>query len=291
MKKSFHLFSIFLISVLLSLFFLHPIVHSQENDTEIEINSSNLSISDQVIRKERLEAEIKDQHSQLLSQLSTYQNDERNFRVAHDQYLRLQTLNSIEGVIASAKNLNLSRNKALHSYLNLLRLKIIEAEGIEMFHKERVLERILSLQGQLDDHSKQVESIVAREEINDLAETFKPISLSITETSYYALSVLTVGKLQAVYDQSAVVGQRIFNEESNTVLAESTNRTRSLAEVDKLMSELPPLFQEIWAEVNHAEGKTQGYRNLYSGLSRKLNTTYSKLSRLVAYFEEIENVK
>ncbi len=289
MKTIFYVLIILSLLVITQQYQFIPVLQAQESGVELSIE--NLSQSDQIIRRERLAVEIEDQHSQLLSQLNTYQNDERNFRVAHDQYVRLQTLNSIEGVVNAAKSLIKSRDTALKSYLNLLRLKIIEAEGIEMFHKERVVERILSLQLQIEEHSSKVELITSREEVNQLAEEFLPISKSITETSYYALSVLSIGKLQAVYDQSVVISQRIMENEGETVLAESTTRARSLAEVDKLMADLPPLFQDIWSEVNLAEERTQGYGNLYRGLTKKLNTIYSNLSRLVAYFEEVENVK
>jgi len=288
MKKIFFVLILFLLMI--AQIRLTSVIKAQESRGS-EITLENLSQSDQIIYRERLEAEIEDQHAQLLSQLNTYQNDERNFRVAHDQYTRLQTLNSIEGVVNSAKSLIKSRNTALYSYLNLLRLKIVEAEGIEMFHKERVIERILSVQFQIDEHSSKVDSVVSREEINELAEEFSSISELITETSYYALSVLSVGKLQAVYDQSVVINQRIIEEEGDTALIESTTRARSLAEIEKLISDLPPLFQDIWSEINLAEERTQGYGYLYRGLSRKLNTIYSKLSRLTAYFEEVENVK
>ncbi len=257
-----------------------------ENNDFADIPASQL-----ILRRERLIAEIEDQHKQLLSQLSIYQDDERNFKVAHDQYQKLQTLNSIEGVVESAKKLVLSRNIALNSYLNLLRLKIIESQGIELFHKERSVEQLVSLQEQLQHHSRKMEGAVNREDVNQLALEFEPLSQSITQTSYYALSILTVGRLQSVYDQSVVINSKILETQSTQVMAESTNRARSLAEIENLIENTPPLFLEMWAEINQAEGKMSGYESVYREINRKLNTIFARLSRLVAYFEELENIR
>lgn len=250
-----------------------------------------LSSSQVILRRERLTAEIQDQRDQLLGQLSEYQKDERRYRVALDQFQRLQTLSSIEEVVAASKKLVLSRNLVLHSYLNLLRLKLVESEGIEVRHKSRTVEQLEGLAQQLLDHSNKVEQINDREAINQLAEEFVPLSESITEISHYALSVLAIGRLQSVYDQSVVVHQRILQKDSEEAVPSNTSRNRSLSEVERLINELPPVFLSVWSKVDQAGDSRYGYRNLYRSITTELNTIYSRLSRLTAYYEELENVK
>ena len=263
----------------------------QEPDSQpVEDDDQSLSNTQLILRRERLTEEISDQHKQLLGQLTAYQQDERQYRIALDQYQRLQTLKSIEEIVEISRKLILSRNKALHSYLNLLRLQIIESEGIEQKHKTRIIEQVEALQIQLTEHSNLAQEISDRERVNQLAEEFEPLAESVSTTSYYALSILAIGRLQSVYDQAVVINQRIREKDEQSQI-ESSARMRSLAEVEKLINELPSLNRTVWTRVDEAESSYQSYEGLYRNLSRDLNSIYSKLSRLVSYFEELENVE
>jgi len=256
----------------------------------LESGEQSLSSSQVILRRERLTQEISDQHKQLLGQLAVYQQDERKYRITLDQYQRLQTLKSIEDIIEVSRKLILSRNTALNSYLNLLRLQVIESEGIEQTHKNRVIEQIEMLQDQLAQHSNLAQEITDRERVNELAVDFQSVADSINTTSYYALSVLAIGRLQSVYDQALVINQRIREKDEQT---QTTNpaRNRSLAEVEKLINELPPLNHQAWMQVDKAESAYQSYEKVYRNLSQDLNSIYSKLSRLVSYYEELENIR
>jgi hypothetical protein len=276
--------------------------YSQEQvDDQVEssqdqenLDSADLPPSQVILTRERLTQEIQDQRDQLLGQLAEYQHDERRYKVALDQFQRLQTLSSIEEVVIASRKLILSRNLVLNSYLNLLRLKLVESEGIEVRHKNQVIGRLEGLQQQLIDHSTRAEDVNDREAINQLAEEFIPLSESIIETSHYALSVLAIGRLQSVYDQSVVIHQRILQKEDgqeNESNALSSSRTRSLSEVDRLINELPPVFLSVWTKVDQTDDSRYGYRNLYRSITTELNSIYSRLSRLTAYFEELENVQ
>ncbi|HQM15977.1 MAG TPA: hypothetical protein PLM16_02090 [Candidatus Woesebacteria bacterium] len=258
-------------------------------DLSIDESSAPAQLSNVILQKERLAEEIQDQHRQLLGQLNQYQHDERQYRVALDQYQRLQTLSSIEEVVTAARQLILSRNLALQSYLNLLRLKLIEAEGIEITHKNQVVVQIESLLELLKEHSAQALNITQREEINQLAESFQEIYFQIRSTSYYGLSILEIGKLQAVYDQAVVINQRIqMANESDS--KQEASRERALLEVNKLIKELPQLFSNMWVNVTLAQEKNDGYESLYRFQSQDLNLAFARLSRLIAYFEELEGI-
>lgn len=264
-------------------------IESNQLDLSVEQATAPAQLTNMVLHKERLVEEIQDQHRQLLGQLTQYQHDERQYRVALDQYQRLQTLSSIEEVVAAARQLILSRNLALQSYLNLLRLKLIETEGIELTHKNQVISQIETLLAVLKEHSAQALNITQREEINQLADSFQEIYDQIRSTSYYGLSVLAIGKLQAVYDQTAVINQRIRAAEERTVISDSS-RERSLLEVNKLIEELPQIFSKMWTNVTIAQEKNNGYESLYRSQSQDLNLVFARLSRLIAFFEELEGI-
>ncbi len=267
-------------------------LESSGDDQSLE-EKQNLDeeVSSQVVRQRaRLQAEIEDQHAQLLSQLNQYQSDERQFRISLDQFQRLQTLQSIEKVVEDSKKLIITRNTVLDYYLNLLRLKLIESEGVEISHQDQAIEQIEILRKQLAVFTSEVKPYSQREEINNYTQQFLPFSERIHSVSYYSLVILAIGKLQAVYDQSVIVNQNIqekYKGESTLV----NSKDRSLNEINKLLKELPPDFSALWLKVAQSSEKDQGYESLYRSINRDLTPIYAKLSRLVSYYQELEGVK
>jgi hypothetical protein len=277
--------------VLMTLFFSNTLFAQEELPVDTDQLEQPATASSQiVVQRERLAGEIEDQHSQLLTQLNQYQQDERQYRVSLDQFQRLQTLNSIEKIVEDSKQIIRSRNDVLSSYLNLLRLKLTEAQGIEISHKNAAIQQIEVLREQLGQFSGEIETYSQREEINAYSARFLPVSEEITTVSYYSLVILTIGRLQAVYDQEVVINQ-LMQGDLPEEQALSTSRARSLHEVDKLLIELAPQFSQLWSEVASASESESGYENLYRSMNRELTPIYASLSRLLAYYQELENVK
>ncbi len=253
-----------------------------------------LSASEVILQKQRLAKEIEDTKKTLLVQLNQYQQQEKQYRIAIDQYQRLQTLASIEEAVSSARKSMVSRNQVLKTYLNLLRLKLTEAEGIEVTHKNQALALIEAEIEDLKDFDQKLDQDLDREEINVAAQEFAPLGAQVKETSHYALSLLAIGRLQAVYDQAFVIQQKIKQKDNTGEnLVQRTQRQRSLNEVDRLLEELLGQLRELWDDLEPGSyyNRENFYQVFYKNMFDDLNSIYSKLAQLVSFLEELEGVQ
>jgi len=274
--------SLFFFSLLAACFLTIKVASAQE-----EIKSSDL-----VLQKQRLAQEITDIKNKLIEELEQYSQDEKQYGISLAQFRKLQTLNSIETATKIAKKAILSRNLVLDTYLNLMRLKLVEAEGIEVVHKEKVLNEIENHRQALVDFEEKVVPIEDRDNLNLLATQFLPLGNEIRDTAYYALSLLAVGKLQAVYDQAYAIEQKVEQKDvSDLSNLEQAERTRATAEVKKLVTQLPPEFEELWTDLAAVENSHSDYKRFYRSVFDDLDLIYSQLSRLTAYLEELEQLK
>ncbi len=263
---------------------------------EMEADELDEETSQQyIVQKKRLAAEIDDLRLQLLAALNDYEQDERDYRIVIDQYQNLQTLSSIEEAITATKKAMLSRNQVLDIYQNLLRLKVIEAEGIELSHKRRLISDIETNRSQLDQFEQSIKQAYDRDDVNNLALEFEPLGKQVKESSYYALSLLAIGKLHSVYDKMLIVHQKIIS--AYEVESDPINQPkieRSFDEIDKLIVQLPPMFEQVWAKVDQSHATTDSdsrYARLYANLNKDLMPIYSNLSKVITYLEEIERLK
>ena len=274
--------SLIFFSLLAACFLTIKVASAQE-----EIKSSEL-----VLQKQRLAQEITDTKNKLIEELEQYSQDEKQYGISLAQFRKLQTLNSIETATRIAKKAILSRNLVLDTYLNLMRLKLVEAEGIEVVHKEKVLHEIENHRQALVDFEEKVAPIEDRDNLNLLATQFLPLGNEIKNTAYYALSLLAVGKLQAVYDQAYAIEQKVEQKDvSDLSNLEQAERTRATAEVEKLVAQLPPEFEALWTDLTAVEDSHSDYKRFYRSVFDDLDLIYSQLSRLTAYLEELEQLK
>lgn len=258
-----------------------------------QIQGSESQSSQVILQRQRLAEEIQDLEKQLLGQLNQYRQHEREYRIAHDQYQNLQTLSSIEEVVNSTKRAMRSRNLVLNTYLNILRLKLLETEGIELVHQERALEIIESQRQRLEDFEQLIDQSQDRESINLITDEFSSLGEEINNNSFYVLSILAIGRLQAVYDKAVIINQKISLEESKSeeALLEQSQRERAINEVNKMIAQLPPMFETVWSNAYVSRRTGRQHENFYRNLTRELGPIHSRLSLLVSYFEELEGVK
>ena len=254
----------------------------QQADVELEVETQ-----EEILQRQRLAQQIDDLQARLLVELDQYQQDEKQYRIALDQFQRLRTLSSIEGATVATKRAMLSRNRVLLTYSNLMRLKLIEAEGIEITQKQAALDDLEQQIQQLKVFASELNLAENRDRVNNLATQFEVIGARVENNCYRALSLLSVGKLQAVYDQANAIYQRVKNQESDDLnFLQQTQRKRALSEVEKLQTNIPPMFQEVWMQV----AEEDKFTNFYRGVFDDLNPIYSRLSQFVAYLEELEQV-
>lgn len=274
---------IILTTIIFSTFFIF------KNEVRVLAQTASLSASqtqEQILQKERLTEDIAQTKEELLSQLESYNRDEKKYRIALSQYQSHQTLSSIEDVVEISRVAMLSRNQVLTTYLKLIRLKLIETEGIEVTHKKEALTRVEQKLILLGQFKARIEPVNDRVEINKLADDFVEMGENIKEDCYYSLALLMLGRLQGVYDQANVLEGRIKEEVvAKNKLDESLNE-QSLKETDRLIESTQLMLAEQWLEVNK-EDQNYKYENIYRRMYDDVNLIYTKLSQLVSYLEEL----
>lgn len=242
---------------------------------------------DQIWQKDRLESEITNVREVYRGQLETYRAQEKSFYIAKDQYQRLQTLDSIEQAVKSTRQTMLSRDQVLFTYLTLLRLRLIDADGVEISYKQQVLDRIDTILAQLEAHHAKVLTEYDRQKINTLSDDFLPIGEDIKVTASHALALLNLGKLQSVYDRSVLLFDEVQAEVANTngrLTAAEKQRytTETQRTLDKTSTALKLITGRLGERMQDKSEIRPG-----SDLSGSLNQTYSYLSKVLGYFQEL----
>lgn len=241
----------------------------------------------QIWQKERLETEIISVREAYRGQLETYRAQEKSFVIAKDQYARLQTLDSIEQAVKATRQAMLSRDQVLFTYLTLLKLRLIDADGVEISYKQQVLERIEKILTQLEAHHAKVLVEYDRPKVNVLSDEFLPIGEDITITASHALAILNLGKLQSVYDRSVLLFDEVQAEATNadgrlTTAEKQRYITETTRTLDKTSTTLKLITTRLGERLHDNSEIRAG-----SDLSGSLNETYSYLSKVLGYFQEL----
>lgn len=253
-------------------------------------NSSQTNLEpDYVYQKQRLEQDIAELKRTLLGQLEEYSQQERKYNIAVNQYKTLKTLKSIEDAVGAAREAMLLRNQVLETYLNLLRLKLINSQGIELAEKQKAREWLERDINDLREFTQRVEPVNDRVQLNQLADEFLSLGGRIQETAAYASSLLEIGQMQAIHDKAVVIADRIETKQATTSSALTKARNRpALKETERLMTDIKQRLDEVWLDLAEVdESRDKAYRIFYKYLADDLSPIYSRLAQLISYFEEL----
>jgi cell fate (sporulation/competence/biofilm development) regulator YlbF (YheA/YmcA/DUF963 family) len=235
-----------------------------------------------ILQKESFDSELNQLNEIYRGQLTEYRTAEKEFAIARDQYLQLQTLASINEVIETAKKVLGLRNQVLITYLDLLRVNLIAAEGVEIAAKQLVLERIVAQKNWLQSHQSALAATTDREQLNQLSDNFIAQATELMSVSRQAISLLGLGKLQNVFDRLKTLSEDITAQESTQ---SGVNAQRAVRETERLNQSLAVLLVNNWQELNE-DLQENNASSFYSNLSKALNPIYADLSKLISFLEE-----
>lgn len=243
--------------------------------------------TEMIWQKERLDQEISTVKATYQSQLEEYLYHEKLYRIAYDQNAQLQTLVSIEDVIQKAKTLALHRVEVLSSYLNLLRLRLIATEGIELSLKERYLKRLEDTLLYLTDHQTIVQSLAGRDEMALELATFSADQGGLGNLANEVLVLISVGNIQAVYDKSVVLKRDIdgYLEKQGTLKLPEIERASF--ETNRSLDSAKLKLDNFWVEVINRGQGNWFLAKIYEELPRTMNPIYVNLSQSISYLDEL----
>jgi hypothetical protein len=251
--------------------------------TQPEISAT----AEAILQKQRLDEEIASLNQIYRGQLTEYNQAERNFQIARDQYLELQTLASINAVTESARKVMRLRNQVLLTYFELLRVKLVAAEGVELSLKTAVMPKLETQKNWLQQQQGQLAAANDRQEFNSLADEFTGRTRTFQSVAEEVGSLLAVGKLQNVFDRLAAIGTDITaNQASDSAVTVS----RAMRETERATAEARVSLQTTWSSLR-GDIQDDNVNNFYGDISETLEPIYSSLNQLAAFLAELLKVQ
>lgn len=273
------------------IFFLlvSPVSAQDVNQEQLAVEGSALK-TDLIWQKERLDGEIAVLKSTYQAQLENYLYQEKLYRIAYDQHKQLQTLSSIEDLTQKAKNLGLSRDEVLISYLDLLRLSLVATEGVELSLKGKHLNQLETTIVYLKEHQENLKNLNERDQVAASLTTFATDQKNLSKQAQEVLVLLAIGNLQMIYDKSVVLKKEIdvFLESQGTL--ELPTISRASEETDRSLSSAKLKLDAFWTETLNRDGSNWYLSRFYDNLPRTLNPIYVNLSQSISYLSELLSI-
>ncbi len=246
-----------------------PVVSLHAQTTEGSIRQQP-STSDQ-------QAQLRQEYQTLLAQ---YREDEKAYTLANQEYQQLETLAALEKAVQATKKVMSSRDQVLLRFLNLLKLELIDTNGVTLSVKSQALTNLDAAIVQLTEFETQVSQASDKPAINQLTVQFEDLSPVIESRAYAGLSLVSFGKMQTVYDKTTALLEAIqvqLNQES-TSSAEVKQRG-----VDELKTQLAGVksgLDELSLEIEGSIIEEKMSQSRYNTILRDLQPLYAHLSQI-----------
>lgn len=263
-------------------FFASPVIAEEPVATDNESLKTDL-----IWQRERLDEEIATVKATYQGQLEDYLYQDKLYRIAYDQNQQLQTLVSIEDLVQKAKSLGMKRDEVLSSYLNLLRLKLIATEGIELSLKTKYIGQLEATIAYLKAHQDILKDLNDRDQVSSSLTTFTNDQGGVGNLANEVLVLLSVGNLQMIYDKSIVLKKDIdsYLDEKGTLSL--PNIDRASTETNRSLDSAKLKLDAFWADILEQRGGNWYLAKFYEDLPRTLNPIYVNLSQSISYLNEL----
>lgn len=281
MKKANLLTSAFFVMSL----FLSSVLLIQAQDAESAVNSALKT--DIIWQRERLDQEIITIKATYQSQLENYLYQDKLYRIAYDQRQELQTLVSIEDLTQKGKNLGISRDETLISYLDLLRLNLVATEGIELSLKAKYLSQLEATIGYIRNHLADLKNLNDKDQVMISLATFSVDQKSLGKLANEILVLLSVGNLQMIYDKSFTLKRDIDDYLAQKGTADLPAIDRASLETNRSLESAKMKLDAFWNDIlDRGEGNWY-LAKFYDSLPQTMNPIYVNLSQSISYLNEL----
>ncbi len=258
---------------------------SEGDETTVEATTS-ASVVDQTQAALEYRQELDRLRNLYRLQIEAYRQSEREYIIAKDQYKNLQTLRLLEDAVAASQRVMADRNKVLITYLEITMVTLKSTEGVNLEFKN---EAVASLEEQIEvlrTHGENIQKSQDREAVAAMVEEFDSIKPGIINSAYQGTSLVSIGRLQTVYDKAQIILADIQTTQKEEEVSELRKAAldRAYAETERKLDEVKELLQVI----NENYGKQENFSSAsYSNLSSRLEPVYTGLSQTVAYLDEL----
>jgi hypothetical protein len=236
-----------------------------------------------ISQKASIADEIAEVNRTYKGQLAEYRQANDQYVIAKGQFEQLNTLSSLEVAVQGFRKVLSLRDQVLLTYLKLIELELIEADGINLEEKDIALEETRDLQRDFLAHKDLVDNAIDRVAVNRVADDFELLNPRIVSLSNYASTLLKIGKMQTIFDQSLTLVEatdpRNLTDEPSLKLNE---KIRAHNEITNLIDQIDTDLIYVWDEIKIAREKNKHSENT------KVNASiYAGLSQVLVFLEEI----
>lgn len=240
--------------------------------------------SDVVVQRQDLSQDMFDLQRSYRGELEEYRRYEREYRLVFEQHAKLQTLASLEALVQATHRVMSTRILVLQTYFRLMKVTVLDAEGINTQHKERLLAALDDASRRIETHKELVAKSQNRTALQQAAVEYEPLHAHLIVVGNYGQTVLMIGRMQNVYDNSVLLLDDVKAEDvSQLSTLEQSQRERATEEIafslDKVQQQLLEAnndLHELW------QRQASFYEIFY------LPETYDTLSKVLSFFGELK---
>lgn len=223
--------------------------------------------------------------------LSIYRTDERDFALAKEQFLKLQTLASLEVSVKATRKVMITRAAVLQDYAQILRLIIQDSSGIDVAEKTALLKQLDTMNDRLKSQQQLAEQAIDRESVQKAVVDFAQLSTPMTALSYKSMSYISYARLQTVYDKMLAV-----RDEVTTQLTTQENNGLKLGEKRRALDEINRNLEQTKLSLsavhktfipNSSGLEPQFDAGSYPQTVQALSSIYADLYRNLSFLREV----
>lgn len=231
--------------------------------------------------------EIKRLRTLYQDQVEKYTALQREFYINRAQFQKLNTLQSLELAIQSAREVMIARDDVLITYFELLRASLVDTEGIELTEKQKNIDNLVSFINALKTHRQALLQTNERDQIATRADEFDTISVNFENVSYQSLALITIGDIQAVFDKSLIIYDDLkqYHKDNPTSPLQQEERDRAYVQVDRAIENSRASLNT--AREKYAENQDLTRGNYGESIGKQINTSYSGTSQILSFLKEL----
>lgn len=222
-------------------------------------------------------------------QLDEYRQEYDDFDAKRTQYNSIHTFASQEELVLAAKIVMLRRVGVWRAYLQMLKVELIEAKGIDEVTRQRLINTFESWEIALDDHSERISNLETRDELVGESIYLNNQKNGLTLDTYVGLAHIKLAQLQHLLDGQRTLANEIVNQVQiqikDTVTQES--RLRGFEQVKEIHQLVQNQLALVDAQVEKLELSTSDPVNDYDEIITGLAPTYQQLNQSYAYIKEL----
>lgn len=256
-------------------------------DESVVRTQEELQSAEVIFQGERYAADIEKLKRSYRGELESYRTAERQYQLAKVQSKKLGTLVALEESVKATQQVMRARGQVLRSYLDILRLSLLDAPGINLTQKQEAIAELEEVQRLLVVHLELLEPTHDKVLSARVSEDFVELEKRLRDTSHKTLSLLKIGALQNAYDKTV-----ILTAEMKIQVATGGGALKE-AERQRGFDENQRALDKTRADLDAAiaisqEGRSQqNYQGVYRRVTDALGAVYTDLSQVLSFLEEL----